>query len=251
MLPFCHRRRRTADVDTPAVQVWLELGEDWKAVCAAQRAVQLAPSWPEAHLTLARAQVRGGGCAGLSLAGAPHARSRIVPNQHTTTPLVDSSIWESPSWRWTRWRRCCSCGRGTPRRQQRWWRCARWCCSGGRRAAQQRGSVHAWCRDRAAAPRRDLDLRVRNPEQARVERQRRRHVQEPRRRQAAPGGGTAASGISCSARPGAALSVLVVLDPLKHWNAALSEPPTSRNSLRSPSSQPQLAIGERSASAVI
>lgn len=42
------------------LQVWLEVGEDWKAVQAARRAVELAPHWAEGHLTLSRAQVRPG-----------------------------------------------------------------------------------------------------------------------------------------------------------------------------------------------
>lgn len=36
----------------------MEVGEDWKAVQSAQRAVELRPEWPEGHLTLSRAQVR-------------------------------------------------------------------------------------------------------------------------------------------------------------------------------------------------
>ncbi|PRW44936.1 Tetratricopeptide repeat 33 [Chlorella sorokiniana] len=41
-------------------QVWLEVGEDWKAVQSARRAVELRPEWPEGHLTLSRAQLNFG-----------------------------------------------------------------------------------------------------------------------------------------------------------------------------------------------
>ena len=42
------------------MQVWLELGEDWRAVQCAHRAVELQPGWAPAHLTLGRAQVGTG-----------------------------------------------------------------------------------------------------------------------------------------------------------------------------------------------
>ncbi|KAI3426240.1 hypothetical protein D9Q98_008616 [Chlorella vulgaris] len=41
-------------------QVWLEVGQDWKAVQCARRAVELQPGWAEAHLTLARAHMNMG-----------------------------------------------------------------------------------------------------------------------------------------------------------------------------------------------
>jgi hypothetical protein len=41
-------------------QVLLEAGQCWEAVQAASRAAQLRPGWPEAHLTLARAQLNFG-----------------------------------------------------------------------------------------------------------------------------------------------------------------------------------------------
>lgn len=40
-----------------ALQVLLEVGDDWRAVQSARRAVELSPAWPEGHLTLSRAQV--------------------------------------------------------------------------------------------------------------------------------------------------------------------------------------------------
>ena len=38
----------------------MELGEDWRAVQCAQRAVQVQPGWAAGHLTLARAQLNYG-----------------------------------------------------------------------------------------------------------------------------------------------------------------------------------------------
>lgn len=38
----------------------MEVGQDWKAVQCAQRAVELVPGWAEGHLTLARAQLNLG-----------------------------------------------------------------------------------------------------------------------------------------------------------------------------------------------
>ncbi|KAH9326671.1 hypothetical protein KI387_006849, partial [Taxus chinensis] len=41
-------------------QILLEIGETWKALQAATRATELQPSWPEAWLTLSRAQLNFG-----------------------------------------------------------------------------------------------------------------------------------------------------------------------------------------------
>ncbi|PWA93920.1 tetratricopeptide repeat (TPR)-like superfamily protein [Artemisia annua] len=41
-------------------QVLLEIGETWKSITAATRATQLEPSWPEAWVTLGRAQLNFG-----------------------------------------------------------------------------------------------------------------------------------------------------------------------------------------------
>lgn len=38
----------------------MEVGEDWKAVQCAQRAVELQPGWAAGHLTLSRAQLNLG-----------------------------------------------------------------------------------------------------------------------------------------------------------------------------------------------
>lgn len=47
------------------MQVLLEVGQDWEAVQSASKAVQAAPEWPEAHLTLGRAQLALGEVRGL------------------------------------------------------------------------------------------------------------------------------------------------------------------------------------------
>lgn len=41
-------------------QVYLELGDSWRAIQSATAATQLQPDWPEGHLTLARAQLHFG-----------------------------------------------------------------------------------------------------------------------------------------------------------------------------------------------
>lgn len=53
--------RAAAVVTFPAcLQVWMEVGEDWRAVQCAQRAVELQPGWAAGHLTLCRAQLNLG-----------------------------------------------------------------------------------------------------------------------------------------------------------------------------------------------
>ena len=47
------------------MQVLLEVGHDWEAVQSASKAVQATPEWPEAHLTLGRAQLALGEVRGL------------------------------------------------------------------------------------------------------------------------------------------------------------------------------------------
>ncbi|XP_073013444.1 uncharacterized protein [Typha latifolia] len=50
----------SAKLHEQKAQVFLELGDAWKALKSATRATQLEPSWPEAWLTLGRAQLNFG-----------------------------------------------------------------------------------------------------------------------------------------------------------------------------------------------
>ena len=72
------------------MQVLLEVGQAWEAVQSASKAVQASPDWPEAHLTLGRAQLALGEVCfdRFNATSADSARHFDAPAQNLVTFIV-------------------------------------------------------------------------------------------------------------------------------------------------------------------